>query len=486
MIWRGIALGIALVVLGPACGSSGAAVPQGDDAGGVDSGPVFAPAAGFVEVPPRGVTVHGKPVSVATTARIFYSFRPADVDAADRPILFLFNGYAAEIVRAFGTGPTGVDATGAVVPNPTPLTAFANLVYLDPRQSGYSYDLPPPGAPPAPSAEDCSPDIFNEYVDAGDVLLAALSFLGTHPELRGPVYWLGESYGGVRLTWILAYLRGRWDLAPYTDDAVSVAVAAARHPTSLVAGQILLEAWVGGGPEADAIAAVCENPTVAAAVAASAAQSCGDAGACACATMLGLSTYNYTYTTVFQTQRATEAIEAHVDPGAAATLLGVPLESIPELAPAERARGWKCLGPDDTIPSEGALEAALGALPPGQAYYLDYSPLVPGRETETVTLDWQTTSAEALAFVDNLHDVPALLTRGARDLVVPTAALPAALEAAIGASRVDTSLPDVIGVAYADGTRAIAVRDYAAAGHMITMVQPADFAADLARWLGGE
>jgi pimeloyl-ACP methyl ester carboxylesterase len=219
-------------------------------------------------------------------------------------------------------------------------------------------------------------------------------------------------------------------------------------------------------------------------VAASAGMSCDTAAPCACADTLGRSLYNYTYTNAFENQRETEAISAHIEPASVEALLGVPLSSIPELSPSERAKGWKCLGPDDTIPSEAALEKALGALPSGQVYYLDYSPLVPGKETGAPVADWRTLPTEALAFVDNLHDVPAFLTHGERDLVVPTTALPPALVVVIGASRVDTSKQGSIGVVYPDGERFIEVKDYASAGHMITMAEPADFAADFEAWLG--
>ncbi len=469
----------------PSCSSGPARDGDAGASTAADAGSVVA-SAGFLDVPPRDVTVHGKPIALSATARLFYSFRPAATNPEASPIVFLWNGYAAEIVRAFGTGPTGVSSSGSVTASSSPLTKVANLVYIDPRQSGFSYDLPPPlqDRDATPTPEDCSPDVFNEYVDAADVLFAALGFLGAHPELRGPVYWMGESYGGVRVTWILAYLRGKWELVPYTDPALAALVASTHREASLIAGQVLLEAWLGGGPEASAIANVCVDPAVAAAVAASAQRSCNGAGACACADALGRSLYNYTYTNAFENQRETEAISAHIEPSSALMLLGVPLTSIPELSPSERAKGWKCLGPDDTIPSEAALEKALGPLPIGQVYYLDYSPLAPGKETGTPVADWRTLPGEALAFVDNLHDVPALLTRGERDLVVPTTALAPALAVAIGASRVDSSKQGSIGVVYPDAERFITVKDYASAGHMITMVQPADFAADFEAWLG--
>ncbi len=439
--------------------------------------------AGFVEVPPRDVTVHGTPVHIAATARLFYNLQPAVTNAADRPIVFLFNGFAAEIVRAFGTGPMTVEPGGAVVPNPTPLTEVANLVYLEPRQSGYSYDVGP-GTPPAgPTTDDCSPLIFNEYVDAADVLFAALELLEMHPELHGPVYWMGESYAGVRITWILTYLRGRWGLAPFTDPSLEAKIAAGPRAASLFAGQVLLEAWIAGGPEADAIAAVCADPVVASDVAASAGASCNGDDACTCTTTLGRSLYNYTFTNAYETSRETEASLAHVDPARAAALIGSDPLRLPQLSAAVRGQGFKCVGPDATVPSDAALVAALGPLPAGQSYYVPDSPLLPGKENSPTTLDWRTTPTEALAFVDALHDVPALLTHGDRDLVVPTSAVVPALSTAIGAARVDASSPSRIGVVYPDGTRYIDVYEYPAAGHMITMVEPAQFAADLRTWL---
>ncbi len=101
-----------------------------------------------------------------------------------------------------------------------------------------------------------------------------------------------------------------------------------------------------------------------------------------------------------------------------------------------------------------------------------------------MTPDWDSNDLEAEAFVDNLHDVPAFLTHGARDLVVPTVALAPALVSVLGASRVDTASSAKLGVRYPDGERYIDLYDFASAGHMITMVEPALFASDLIGWLG--
>jgi hypothetical protein len=462
----------ALAILATACGTAPASGPP--------AAPPAAVEAGFVDVPARDVTVKGQAVHIAATGRLFYNLRPADVAPETKPIFFLFNGFAAEVVRAFGTGPTTIAEGGQVVDNPSSYTQFGNLVYLEPRQAGYSYDVL---AGRAPDADDCAPGIFNEYVDAADVLLGALAFLDAHPQLRGPVYWVGESYAGVRVTWILAYLRGRWDLAMYEDPTLAAKLANVQRATSLRAGQILLEGWLAGGAHAAAIVGECTDPAILAGVSASVSTPCVGADACGCASMNDRSPYNYTYTVERQTTRETEASAAHIIPQRAAALLGVPLTSIPLLAAGERAKGFKCASPDGTVPPEDPLVLLLGALPAGQSYYVPYSPLLPGKETAPTTLDWRTASFEAIAFADNVHDVPAFVTAGARDLVVPPGALVPALRASLGADRIDDSSATRLGLIYSDGERFVDVFAYADSGHMVEMTEPAPLAKDIGTWL---
>jgi serine carboxypeptidase len=438
--------------------------------------------AGFLEIPPRTVTLHGAPVSIDATARLFYNFIPADDDPADKPLVVLFNGFADDIVRAYGTGPMTVVLGGDVVANPSSFTRFANLLYVEPREAGYSYDVL---ASREPDAADCAPSIFNEYVDAADVLLGVLAFLKSTPAVRGPVYWLGESYAGVRVTWILAYLRSRWSLIPYSDPFLEAQIAAVDRTGSLYAGQILLESWLAGGADTVAIEAECSDPVEIAAVSASVGGSCGGVDACTCTTNNERTLYNFTYTQTLETEREMEADLAHVTPDRAAALLGAPLTSIPLLAAAERAKGFKCSTPDDTVPSDSALVTLLGPLPAGQSYYIPYNPLQPGKAMSPTTPDWSTLDYEAVAFADNLHDVPAFLTQGDLDLVVPTLALAPALRAALGAARVDTSSTSRLGLVYPDGERFVDIFDYPSAGHMVSMAEPTKLASDVEGWLGG-
>ncbi len=287
----------------------------------------------------------------------------------------------------------------------------------------------------------------------------------------------------MRITWILAYLRGRWDLASYADPTLATRIAQSAHQASLDAGQVLLEAWLAGGAHTTAIDAECADPAILSAVSASVGATCAGTSACACAVASDRSLYNYTFTTEHENARETSASEAHIDPPSAAALLGVPLTSIPLLAVAERATGFKCSPPDDTVPAEDALVSLLGALPAGQSYYVPYSPLFPGKATSATTADWQTANFEAIAFVDNLSDVPAFLTAGARDLVVPPSALAPALRAVFGATSVDTTSASKIGVVAPSGERFVELYPYPDAGHMVEMVAPSALAGDLRAWV---
>jgi carboxypeptidase C (cathepsin A) len=97
--------------------------------------------AGYIEVPPQ---VSG----AADRARMFYAFRPADAHPERAPLLVFFDGgpgtATSGLLLPFGTGPKTlrVDDLGAgPVDNPASFTRFANLLYLDERDTGFSYEL---------------------------------------------------------------------------------------------------------------------------------------------------------------------------------------------------------------------------------------------------------------------------------------------------------------------------------------------------------
>jgi hypothetical protein len=215
--------------------------------------------------------------------------------------------------------------------------------------------------------------------------------------------------------------------------------------------------------------------------------STGDAGACACADANSRSRYDFATSVATQTSREVDATNAHIIPDRAAALLGVPLTAIPGLTQADRAAGFKCSvpnasDPNETIPDESPLVDALGALPAGQWWYLNFSPLQPDTDTATWARDWETQPFEGAAFVDNFHDVPTFITDGALDLVVPFRALAPALAQIVDSSRIDAA-DGGLGLAYPDGERLFRIGVYPSAGHMITMLAAADLEGDLAAWV---
>src|SRR6185369_15641108 len=420
--------------------------------------------------------LNGREVSLDATSKIFYNFRPAEQGAATRPTIVLFNGFAADVVRAFGTGPNSLQADGSVSANPDSLTRFANLLYLDPRQAGFSYDVL---GGRAVNAADCSQDVFSEYVDAADVLLAALQFMNGHSELKGPVYWLGESYAGVRISWIVAYLRQAWSLVPYQDETLQRALDQVDRNRYL-SGQILLQPWLVGAAHASAVRAACQSPALLPAVEQSVSSTCDGADACDCAKQNSRSPYDYAVTIQAQKSRFFSADAAQVAPESAEALYGISFEKIVGLSAAERARGFKCNVADDETPDQSALVSLLGELPNGQSYNLAYSPLMPGKGSQDP--DWQTQTWVGSAFLANAQQVPTLITDGKRDLVVPESALSPALRAVAGSVSISEAPSEVI-LGFAGGVRAISIRHYAGSGHMLTMNEPHALAVDLSAWL---
>ena len=435
--------------------------------------------AGFLTVPPRDVVVHGSPVRIDAEARLFYTFAPADSAPETRPILVVSNGFSARIVRAYGMGPTTVRADGSVVANPDSLTRFANVVWIDPRQSGFSYDVIRGRRPN--EALDCSSTIFNEYVDASDFLFATFAFLRMHPALRGPLVWVGESYAAIRIQWVLAFLRRRFALAPFDDPSLRAEIAAMDDGArSLRAGQVLIQPWVVGSSQTSAIAALDHDPDFVASVESELGASCDGGPLAACVKARGRSLYDVRIAESEQRAREWTAAAAHVDPERARALFGVPLESIAGLA--ERKQGFRCNHADDETPSDQALSARFGALPSGQSYFVPSSPLQPDKSSDHATADWWSTDLAGIAFLDHLDDVPTLVTDGKLDLVAPFAALPGALGAVLDAGAVHRTRGG-LEVVTATGGHTIAVSTHPDGGHMITLDEPRAFADEVSTWL---
>jgi choice-of-anchor A domain-containing protein len=187
----------------------------------------FAAEAGFMEVIGGGYVAESQN-RTTPTHRVWYSFTPAQIQAKTKPLVIFFNGgpgaATSSILFPFNTGnwtldPAVAGANKIVATNPgANWSTFANLLYIDAPATGFSYPVQSGTSKPSVGIDlDRDAGVFN---------IVLLRFLKRHPEiLANRVIIAGESYGGVRATFMLQHLYNYASLgttgSPYIDLQVS-------------------------------------------------------------------------------------------------------------------------------------------------------------------------------------------------------------------------------------------------------------------------
>jgi hypothetical protein len=382
-------------------------------------------------------------------ARIWYAFAPADEAPEDKPLLVLFNGGPGAATTAglfaMNVGPTRVDTEAdppVVLDNPASWTAFANLLFVDARATGFSYEL-------GTGARHFNPD-----QDAADFLRVIVRFLRRHPQLDASrVVIVGESYGGLRTVVMSHLLRGRSDL----DDGL--APAAFRDPAlhdeladfdvdridrfALIQGAIASfdqrSAFPDAMPECPGDFYACNEPM-------------GDLD-----------------------RRFEAAANALVDPAALGEALGVDPLGIEWMHAEARASMIRHQG---VAPDDSAMRAAFGELEGGH-YFLRMATL-----PFYLTVWWEGT-VTLRSMLDAMRDTDWLATNAAQDQAVWMPVLPWAL--ATDYPNVVDSVVETDGeivVHYLDGEqRSIRFPLYPDAGHAVPAYAPDEIHTDLREWL---
>jgi len=169
----------------------------------------FSTEAGFLELAGGSYVAEGA-TRESPTHRIWYSFVPAVIQPKTKPLAVIFNGgpgsSTSSILFSFNTGPWTLDPTIAgaqkivATNNAANWAQFANLLYIDAPSTGFSY--------PLANADGSRPSIGLDLDrDAGYFNRLVLRFLKRHPEiLNNRVIIVGESYGGVRATWMFNHM----------------------------------------------------------------------------------------------------------------------------------------------------------------------------------------------------------------------------------------------------------------------------------------
>ncbi|MCP4150764.1 MAG: S10 family peptidase [bacterium] len=196
--------------------------------------------AGFIVIDPVqfsfnfGSYFHRLPME-SDTARLWYSFQAAEIDPQSKPLFVFFNGGpgsgTSEGLMSLNTGkktycfdPESGECTYRS--NPESWAQMGNLLYVDARQTGFSYSLSERHQSPEQRYLAFGGQNHNCFFDAADFIRLLLTFLSEHPSIRNNrIIIVGESYGGVRTIAMLHMLLNYKDYgngkAIYRDEALA-------------------------------------------------------------------------------------------------------------------------------------------------------------------------------------------------------------------------------------------------------------------------
>ena len=474
---------------------------------------------GFVDVEADTYQIDGTQLR-SSPARLFYSFHPATVAADRAPLLVLHAGGPAGsslFVMAYGTAEQRLDFSSGIslIRNADSLTGLANLLFLDPRQAGFSYStLADPSLDTARAAE-LSAANYNPYRDAADVLEVLLAFLRAHPTLTNrQTYILGESYGGLRTSLMSSYLLFATEYAAGTRRFVSPTLSAAirRHfearfgnaqPTAAEVatqfrGQILIEPWFAGTRQREVSGPLLESPgSILDQVAAETGTSyrrCAEQpapcdpydNALAFVAAAGRSIYDVRAPADWLNQHTAAVSALATNVTALSVLLGV---AAPDLARAFTGRGGAYRFADrahEPDHPQGELPTVWGTIEPWDAYFVAVN--------EEVRTAFSSSEAAALAvepaqpaygelLIENLKVLSTFVSRATYDLVVYAPALSPTLASYPSVSQVTEPTDGALLVRYTDGSERTIVAPKYAASHAVERDDPAKLHDDIAAFL---
>ncbi len=482
------------------------------------------PEAGFIALPPVGYAVRGGEASLETTtsaARLFVSFQPADDDPGVGPLVVMHNGgpgASTAILLGGNTARTTLDASrtgnGKLAPNPDSWTAFANVLYVDARGTGFSYGMADGMEDDLARAAEFSVRNFNSFVDAADLVRAVLRFLRDHPALRAlPVVFAGESYGGLRTALALHMLHhpDRYGAGAETYEDVGLTGEIEEHFTAAgttAAEQmdhaILLQGRISSPQQQAAAGSALDAPgsplyTVAEETGVPFVP-CSDkpapcsafANALEYLTAAGRDLYDMRKPAGHSIARYAEIGARLEDPAVLPVMIGEDPAEIAELSPAARARAYRLR---DASPEVEPLTPQLGALAPHDRYFegelfdLIGSPFA-SPEATSLGIERQN-GRYGLVFLEDALAVRFFVTNAAFDPVIWTPALPEALAMytdEIAGVHVDGEAltleyaPGAFGLA-AGVERELRFVPYGDSGHSVSLHEPSKLAADVRAWL---
>jgi len=174
---------------------------------------------GFIYLPVNNYSLDGNNLQ-SGAAGMWYSFQPADENPEEKPLFVFFNGgpgSATMLLFCYNTAKMTADQKYSdidITANPDNWNQIGNLLYLDARQTGFSYGIVNDPSNKNSRSSEFATRNFNVFVDASDFIRTILTFLNNHPVIKSnEVVIVGESYGGTRATAMLNILQNVRDYA---------------------------------------------------------------------------------------------------------------------------------------------------------------------------------------------------------------------------------------------------------------------------------
>ena len=137
---------------------------------------------GFIDLEENTYTLSNKS-SKSGRAKIWYDFQPANKDPESKPLFVLYNGgpgSSSSLIFLYNTSRKTADQAFAgegVADNKWNWNQLGNLLYIDARQTGFSYGIVDNPSNSSARSNYFSTANFNVFVDAADFIRVILRFL---------------------------------------------------------------------------------------------------------------------------------------------------------------------------------------------------------------------------------------------------------------------------------------------------------------------
>lgn len=502
---------------------------------------------GFIELEPVEYKLKQRDEKTVG-AKIWYNFQPADEDPKEKPLFVFFNGgpgSASALIFLYNTskmtGDQAFSGEGAAL-NENNWNQLGNLLYIDARQTGFSFGIADDPTDPDTRDKGFSTSNFNVFADAADFIRVILRFMERHPDIMAnPVVISGESYGGTRSNAMLNVLINVADYAAnnrtFYDEALFREIA--RHfkkvdPTldampspemvlKQFGRQILIQPLVAGDTQMETAGELLERDDsplyIVEQETGQPYTPCGNRHNCSKFNN-ALNYIEVAGRDIYSWRRPANWLFDYTDV-ATAKMLHVSMfeqfimndpRKIDSLYAANRAGAYRYgsngnylkknshidfaelpetarkimeyrLNYENNVKplSSGDFESVFGDLPSYDEYYVDLNYTINAAFYRASVGPYDSINGDM--FLENIRTVKTLITQAEEDIIIYAKGLPESLKYYSGVEKVELG-EELFTVSFTDGSKAeVTWPFYPESSHSVSVNQPAMFLEDVKNWL---